>query len=353
MTNETGFVYVLRNDSFPDLIKIGHTTRTVEERVRELNTTGVPTPFTILQSWIVPYSFGAEQVIHKMCGKYRNSSNREFFNIDCFALLLALMYDQKSVVEYKLTTAEKKLIADTVSAMNDEEPQLNQHTTGINNDYYIICTRALNYLNKIKPKVNSIEDYYDLHTYWEQRAESYSEVDQAYRSNLSELISNLCYEIYKLIDEIDQYTSIPDSDYDFDDHDKSHNTVTIQIFYHTDRYDGKTGEWGENNTHIKTYEYRIDGNTKNNEDTAFLILKTFIMMLQKDITSTIVKNAVDKTHRRISEDDIIQINGVPFQSIKTIPIGDANIPIWWNPIQKATLNPQATTHGGNPLKRRR
>ena len=116
MKQNFGYVYVLRNESFPDLIKIGHTSRSVEVRLKELNTTGVPTPFTILQSWVVPEGFETEKIIHEMCGKYRNNVDREFFDIKCFALILALMHNQTPVVEYKLTAAEKELIASTYEA---------------------------------------------------------------------------------------------------------------------------------------------------------------------------------------------------------------------------------------------
>ena len=43
-----GFVYILSNASMPGLLKIGYTTRTVQQRVQELNRpTAVPTPFEI------------------------------------------------------------------------------------------------------------------------------------------------------------------------------------------------------------------------------------------------------------------------------------------------------------------
>ena len=41
-----GSVYILTNEAMPDLIKIGCTTRTAEERAQELYTTEVPHPFS-------------------------------------------------------------------------------------------------------------------------------------------------------------------------------------------------------------------------------------------------------------------------------------------------------------------
>lgn len=79
-----GYVYILQNDSFTDLIKIGHTTRSIEERVKELNrATGVPTPFRILHYWEIEDSHGTEQFLHNKFNVYRVNDNREFFFIDC------------------------------------------------------------------------------------------------------------------------------------------------------------------------------------------------------------------------------------------------------------------------------
>ena len=45
-----GCVYILKNPAMPDLIKIGHTTRTVSERAAEFYTTGVPEKFEVVCS---------------------------------------------------------------------------------------------------------------------------------------------------------------------------------------------------------------------------------------------------------------------------------------------------------------
>lgn len=38
-------VYILQNDSMPGLVKIGRTSSNLEDRIRQLDTTGVPLPF--------------------------------------------------------------------------------------------------------------------------------------------------------------------------------------------------------------------------------------------------------------------------------------------------------------------
>ena len=77
----SGFVYVLLNPSYPDLVKIGLTERTSEERARELRTSGVPTPFIVLYDDLVTDCNAVEAAIHRRLAGYRVSEDREFFRI--------------------------------------------------------------------------------------------------------------------------------------------------------------------------------------------------------------------------------------------------------------------------------
>ncbi|MBK6768927.1 MAG: GIY-YIG nuclease family protein [Ardenticatenales bacterium] len=77
----TGFVYVLLNPSYPDVIKIGLTERTSEERARELRTTGVPTNFIVLYDELVTDCVAVESAVHRRLAGYRVSDDREFFRL--------------------------------------------------------------------------------------------------------------------------------------------------------------------------------------------------------------------------------------------------------------------------------
>jgi len=56
---------VLSTREQPDFLKIGMTTRTVEERVREINTaTGVLIPFGVRRCWRVMDPSRSEKLIH-------------------------------------------------------------------------------------------------------------------------------------------------------------------------------------------------------------------------------------------------------------------------------------------------
>lgn len=103
-----GFVYLLINPSFPDVLKIGKTSRDVEKRVQELSSaTGVPTPFILVYSIYVNDCDLVEKSIHAELEQMnlRNTKNREFFNLDIpQAIHLLQRYQQN----FAVSTATKK-----------------------------------------------------------------------------------------------------------------------------------------------------------------------------------------------------------------------------------------------------
>lgn len=76
-----GHVYFLLNPSMPGLLKIGYTTKSLQRRLSELETTGVPEPFVIGASFHVTNAKACEQELHKLFEQYRKSQQREFFHI--------------------------------------------------------------------------------------------------------------------------------------------------------------------------------------------------------------------------------------------------------------------------------
>jgi hypothetical protein len=78
-----GWVYILSTREIPDLLKIGQTTRSVEDRIREINrATGVAIPFGVRCCWRVSDPLKAENVIHSALHHWRIRGDREFFRID-------------------------------------------------------------------------------------------------------------------------------------------------------------------------------------------------------------------------------------------------------------------------------
>lgn len=77
------YVYILVNRSIPDMVKIGMTTGTVNERAREISkATGVPTPWVPVW-WFRCFSSGVlEKRVHEHLFEYRVANNREMFTVD-------------------------------------------------------------------------------------------------------------------------------------------------------------------------------------------------------------------------------------------------------------------------------
>jgi hypothetical protein len=79
---QDGFIYIFSNPSYHNLLKIGKTTKTPDERAKELSSgTGVATPFKV-EYEIQTSSFDkAEEIIHERLEKYRTNKKREFFEL--------------------------------------------------------------------------------------------------------------------------------------------------------------------------------------------------------------------------------------------------------------------------------
>lgn len=82
MPTTDGWVYVLSNPSIPSWVKVGWTKGGPEDRSKELQSTGVPTPFKVETAFL--FSNRADVVegrAHELLSEKRVSSAREFF--DC------------------------------------------------------------------------------------------------------------------------------------------------------------------------------------------------------------------------------------------------------------------------------
>jgi hypothetical protein len=78
-----GWIYILSSREFPDLLKIGMTTRTVEQRANEINAaTGVAVPFGVRRCWRVTNPAIAEKAVHRALEPCRLRNDREFFKTD-------------------------------------------------------------------------------------------------------------------------------------------------------------------------------------------------------------------------------------------------------------------------------
>lgn len=75
-------VYVLINEAMEGLVKIGRTTTSVEQRIRELDNTSTPLPFQCFYAAEVANSAIVEGKLHRIFADKRIRNNREFFRVD-------------------------------------------------------------------------------------------------------------------------------------------------------------------------------------------------------------------------------------------------------------------------------
>lgn len=94
-----GYVYILTNPSMPGLVKIGKTTRDVQQRANELWQTGVPTPFEVYGEVTAPDCHDLERRVHHAVSEFRVSAGREFFQAEPAAALTVLLNEHREMVE--------------------------------------------------------------------------------------------------------------------------------------------------------------------------------------------------------------------------------------------------------------
>lgn len=77
-----GYVYILENDSLKDMVKIGSTSYSGEERAKKLSSSSaVPTPFKVAyQEYVNDYE-NFEKTLHRIFDENRVNNKREFFRV--------------------------------------------------------------------------------------------------------------------------------------------------------------------------------------------------------------------------------------------------------------------------------
>lgn len=115
MTNQ--IIYVLTNQAMPGYVKIGKTTRGLEQRIAELSrSTSIPFPFECHFACIVENAHVAEQLLHHVFGGNRANPKREFFMID----------PERAVSALKLWRIEEITISNDIVETQEDKIALNQ-----------------------------------------------------------------------------------------------------------------------------------------------------------------------------------------------------------------------------------
>ena len=137
--NNKGIVYVLINSAMPGLVKIGMTTRdSVDARMSELYSTGVPVPFECAYACEVDASDCAkiEKALHIAFEPNRVNKNREFFTLKPEqAIVILELFDRKDITKEVATEIENDLTNDDKVAVEkakiSRRPPLNFFEMGI------------------------------------------------------------------------------------------------------------------------------------------------------------------------------------------------------------------------------
>lgn len=96
-----GTLYVLGTNLYTrdgaEIIKIGITTGSVEARINQLYTTGVPFRFRVIKEFETKNYYELEQSIHKLLDPYRINRSREFFTEKCLPFVEQVVLIHKEI----------------------------------------------------------------------------------------------------------------------------------------------------------------------------------------------------------------------------------------------------------------
>lgn len=87
----SGYVYALKNESMPGLIKIGKSINGGRMRAGQLYTTGVPLPFELVFEMFFQDCDTAELLVHEALQHDRCNQGREFFKVEEHEAVLAIV----------------------------------------------------------------------------------------------------------------------------------------------------------------------------------------------------------------------------------------------------------------------
>lgn len=86
-----GYVYVISNPLFPDLVKIGFTDKTPEERIDQLDGTGLPEAYIEHYRIKTKNARELEKRLHTHFDSFRYKKDKEFFKLDPHEVYQVLM----------------------------------------------------------------------------------------------------------------------------------------------------------------------------------------------------------------------------------------------------------------------
>ena len=125
-------IYILTNESMPGYVKIGRTTTSLEQRIKELSSsTSVPLPFTCFYACTVKDSMFVEHQLHDAFDNNRVNPKREFFQIAPERVVAALKLAQMENITPKDDIVENKEDQNALNEARKIRPQFRFDMVGI------------------------------------------------------------------------------------------------------------------------------------------------------------------------------------------------------------------------------
>ena len=147
---KVGYIYILTNEAFhkSNWVKIGYT-ENLQQRLKTLYNTSVPTPFEVYATYEVPASAGiADKSLHRLIQKLnpelRLTDNREFFEIepwDAYDILEAMA---------KIHGRTDKLIQNKQNVFFNDPEKTNKPGTYVQENLFPANSYVEKLFNKIK-----------------------------------------------------------------------------------------------------------------------------------------------------------------------------------------------------------
>ena len=143
-----GYVYVMTNIYIPNMVKIGMTTKTPEERAVELRSTGVPGDWIPIHSMFVPNCEMLEKFIHMKLSDLRVSNDREFFSISVAKAIEVINQHSNEMISYFLDWPNSQSVRNFVDMETDKlRDDIEKQAKKIHNDQQL---KFLEYKNQRK-----------------------------------------------------------------------------------------------------------------------------------------------------------------------------------------------------------
>jgi hypothetical protein len=109
----------------PELLKIGYTEASLDQRLSQLRHTAIPTDFKVETAFHVQHPAACERAVHKALEQFRHTPQREFFRITLkVALNTVWPIIQDYLAEEKESITEPKAAAHSFPDLSETEEEI-------------------------------------------------------------------------------------------------------------------------------------------------------------------------------------------------------------------------------------